>query len=115
MMVFASTAMGGMLVEQAQRFGATGRLSALREGLDNLAATIGLPVERLSGRIRLSVGPRSPATGLLFGLALCVFIFFQEERGAKQNSEVWSEAANSSKNSSAFQAAVGSRISDLSI
>jgi predicted MFS family arabinose efflux permease len=91
MMVFASTAMGGMLVEQAQRFGATGRLSALREGLDNLATTIGLP---LSGYLAVyGIGWTAiPATGLLFGLALCVFMFFHEERGAKQNREVWSQA-----------------------
>ncbi|MGA2224831.1 MAG: hypothetical protein ABSH41_10355, partial [Syntrophobacteraceae bacterium] len=71
MMVFASTAMGGMLVEQAQRFGATGRLSALREGLDSLATTIGLP---LSGYLAVyGIGWTAiPATGLLFGLALCV-------------------------------------------
>jgi predicted MFS family arabinose efflux permease len=91
MMVFASTAMGGMLVEQAQRFGATGRLSALREALNDLAVAIGLPV---SGYLALhAIGWTSAlAAGLLFGLAFCVFIFLHEERGAKRNGEVWSTA-----------------------
>jgi predicted MFS family arabinose efflux permease len=92
MMVFASTAMGGMLVEQAQRFGATGRLSALREGVDSLAVTIGLPV---SGYLAVwAIGWTAVlAAGLLFGLAFCVFIFLEENRGAKRNGEVWSTAA----------------------
>jgi predicted MFS family arabinose efflux permease len=91
MMVFASTAMGGMLVEQAQRFGATGRLSALREGLNSFAVTIGLP---MGGYLAVhAIGWTAIlAAGLLFGLALCVFIFLKEERGAKRNSEVWSIA-----------------------
>ncbi|MGA2401038.1 MAG: MFS transporter [Syntrophobacteraceae bacterium] len=91
MMVFASTAMGGMLVEQAQRFGTTGRLSALREGLNNLAVTIGLP---LSGYLAVhAIGWTAIlAAGLLFGLAFCVFKFHHEERGAKRNGEVWSAA-----------------------
>jgi predicted MFS family arabinose efflux permease len=91
MMVFTSTAMGGMLVEQAQRFGATGRLSALREGVDSLAVTIGLP---LSGYLAVyAIGWTSIlAAGLLFGLAFCVLIFLHEEREAKRNGEVWSKA-----------------------
>ena len=89
MMVFASTAMGGMLVEQAQRFGATGRLSALREGVDSLAVTLGLPV---SGYLAVhAIGWTAlPAAGLLFGLAFCVFAFLNEERGARRNGAVWS-------------------------
>jgi len=91
MMVFASTAMGGMLVEQARRFGATGRLSALREGLDSLAVTIGLPVGGYLA-VRAIGWTATLAAGLLFGLAFCVFMFLKEERGAKRNSEVWSIA-----------------------
>jgi predicted MFS family arabinose efflux permease len=91
MMVFASTAMGGMLVEQAQRFGATGRLCALREGLDSLAVTIGLLVGGYLA-VRAIGWTASLAAGLLFGLAFCVFKFLEEERGAKRNSEVWSIA-----------------------
>jgi len=91
MMVFASTAMGGMLVEQAQRFGATGRLSALREGVNNLATTIGLPV---SGYLAVhAIGWTAvPAAGLLFALALCVSAFLREEGGAGRDGEVWSTA-----------------------
>jgi predicted MFS family arabinose efflux permease len=77
-----------MLVEQAQRFGATGRLSALREGLDSLAVTIGAP---LSGY--LAVHPifytSVPAACLLFALAFCVFLFLQEERSSKRNTKAW--------------------------
>ena len=91
MMVFASTSMGGMLVEQAQRFGATGRLSALREGLDSLAITIGLPV---SGYLALRpIGWTAVvAACLLFGLALCVFTFLDEERNASRDGAVWSKS-----------------------
>jgi predicted MFS family arabinose efflux permease len=91
MMVFASTAMGGMLVEQAQRFGATGRLSALREGLNNLAVTIGAPV---SGYLALYiVWTAVSAAGLLFALAVCVFVLLDEGRGAKRSSQAWSNAS----------------------
>jgi predicted MFS family arabinose efflux permease len=91
-MVFASTAMGGMLVEQAQRFGATGRLSALREGLNSLAVTIGSPI---SGYLALQaiLWTSVSAAGLLFSMAFCVFLFLDEERTAKRNREVWSTAS----------------------
>jgi predicted MFS family arabinose efflux permease len=91
MMVFASTAMGGMLVEQAQRFGATGRLSALREGLNSLAVTIGLPVSGYLA-VHAIVWTSIPAAGMLFGLAFCVFLFLREERSSKRNTEVWCTA-----------------------
>lgn len=91
MMVFASTAMGGMLVEQARRFGATGRLSALREGLNSIAVTIGLPVSGYLA-VRAIGWTAALAAGLLFALALCVFFFLGEEGGAKRDRNVWSAA-----------------------
>jgi MFS family permease len=39
--VFGSVASGGLLVEAGQRYGVTGRLSSLRVGAQNLAASIG--------------------------------------------------------------------------
>ena len=91
MMVFASTTMGGMLVEQAQRFGATGRLSALREGLDSLAVTIGLPVSGYLA-VHAIIWTSVPAASLLFALASCVFLFLSEERSSKRDAEAWSTA-----------------------
>jgi hypothetical protein len=43
-LAFVSTAVGGLLVEAGQRRGASGRLSALREGLLGLIALVGGPV-----------------------------------------------------------------------
>lgn len=91
MMVIASTAMGGLLVEQAQRLGATGRLSSLREGLNMLAVTIGLP---LGGYLaQAAIGWTALiAACLLFSLAVVVFLLLREapvgarEEGALQKS-----------------------------
>src|SRR6185369_11811010 len=43
-LVVASTAVGGILVEAGQRAGATGRLSALRTGLDAVMALVAGPL-----------------------------------------------------------------------
>jgi predicted MFS family arabinose efflux permease len=91
MMVIASTAMGGLLVEQAQRLSATGRLCSLREGLNMLAVTIGLPVGGYLAEAAIGWTALIAAC-LLFGLAITVFLLLHEapvgvrEEGAVEKS-----------------------------
>ncbi|MFP5213463.1 MAG: MFS transporter [Acidobacteriota bacterium] len=91
MMVIASTVMGGLLVEEAQKLNATGRFSSLREGVNMLAVTIGLPVggylaEKAFGWTALVGG------GLLFLLSATVFFYLKEEPVARRNTAVWTAA-----------------------
>lgn len=91
MMVMASTVMGGLLVEEAQRIGATGRFSSLREGMNMIAITIGLPVggylaERSFGWTAVL------AAGLLFALAVIVFFNLSEEPLGGRESRVWNKS-----------------------
>lgn len=92
MIVVASTVMGALLVEKAQDFGATGRLSSLREGMNALAAAIGLPAGGyLAGVAFYWTGVS--AAGLLFALTAIVYFFLREKPPTEPTSGVWEEAA----------------------
>ena len=90
-MVFVSTVVGGLQVEAAQHYGATGRLASLRNGLEGMMSLLAGPIGGwLAAR----------AFGwTAFGGALVVLSFvpvvawlYREPPGARANREVWSIA-----------------------
>lgn len=97
MMVMASTVMGGLLVEEAQRFQATGRLSSLREGVEMFAGAAGLLVGGYLAEIAFGWTP-VVAASFLFALALFVFFFLDEKPVARKNKKAWSEARSNVSN-----------------
>ncbi len=78
MLVFASTVMGGLLVEDAHKFGAPGRLSSLREGVTLLATSMGIV---FGGYLATSWFGWVTLTGALplLALALIVYLYLQEK------------------------------------
>jgi Na+/melibiose symporter-like transporter len=90
-MVFVSAAVGGLLVETAQRHGATGRLSALRVGLVGVMSLCAGPVGGwLAGR-RFGW---TPATGALIVLSFVPVAAWlcREPRGARADAAVFPAA-----------------------
>ncbi len=90
-MVVASTIMGALLVETGQRYGATGRVSAVREVVQNgcyiaTGYTGGLLAERAFG-VTAGVG-----AGLLLTLAAVAYVFLPEKPVAQRDMEVWARA-----------------------
>jgi predicted MFS family arabinose efflux permease len=91
MMMIASTVTGGLLVEEGQRYGATGRLSSLRYGLDSLA---GLIVGPIGGWLAARAFGWTVGAGatLMFTLVPAAFFLLQEPRTAQRDTEVWTKA-----------------------
>lgn len=96
MMVFGSTIMGALLVEAGQRYGATGRVSALREMVMDACSLIAGPIGGwLSTRaFGLTTGI---CAGLLFSLAGCAIFMLRERPIARRNTRVWVDAGHSLK------------------
>ena len=91
-LVVVSVAVGGMLVEEGQRRGATGRLSALRSGLEGAMSLVAGPVGGL-----LAVMPFAVTAGLgaaIVGSMLPVTLLLHREPRAPAgaNRAVWTEA-----------------------
>jgi MFS family permease len=91
-MVIASTTIGGVLVEAGQQGGATGRLAAVRYGIDGVINVIAGP---LGGWLAARAFGWTAGIGalLLFSMAPLTLWFAREERGARRNLEVWAAAA----------------------
>ncbi len=91
MMVFGSTIMGAMLVEAGQKYGATGRVSAVREFVQDGCYIITGPI---SGWLALQAFGVTAGIGatLLVSLAVAAFFFLKEKPLAQRNASVWQEA-----------------------
>ena len=91
LMVVASTIMGALLVEAGQSFGATGRVSSVREFVSGGCALIAGPLGGwlASRAFGLTAGI---GAGLLISLAVAAFFLLQEPPGARRNLGVWAEA-----------------------
>lgn len=90
-MVLASTVMGALLVEEAQRFGATGRLSSLREGVGMLAGALGsLAGGYLATRAFRWTGVSAAA--ILLSLSAVIFLFVHEKPLTRRETRVWRRA-----------------------
>lgn len=70
--VLGNSVAGGLLVEQARRHGATGRLSAVRVGVMNFAALIAGP---LGGWLAGRAFPITCGLGVLLMLGMCVVVW----------------------------------------
>ncbi|MBC7526212.1 MAG: MFS transporter [Chthonomonadaceae bacterium] len=92
LMVIASTVVGGILVEQGQKYKATGRITSLRLGLDGVISLIVGPLGGYlaSRAFGLTVGI---AVMLLLSLIPVAFFFLHEPSTAQRNSDVWRDAA----------------------
>lgn len=95
-MVLASTVMGALLVEEAQRFGATGRLSSLREGVGMLAGALGsLAGGYLATRAFRWTGVSAAA--ILLSLSAVIFLFVHEKPLTRRDTRVWRRAKSQLK------------------
>jgi hypothetical protein len=90
-MVVASTVMGALLVEVGQRFRATGRLSALREALQDGCFIITGPVGGFLATRPFSLTAAIGA-GLLFSLAAVAAVALHERPVVRSDSAVWERA-----------------------
>ena len=92
LMVIASTVVGGILVEQGQKYKATGRITSLRLGLEGVISLIVGPLGGYlaSRSFGLTVGIGVMLLGSLIPVA---FFYLHETPNAKRNTEVWSDAA----------------------
>ena len=90
-MMLASTAMGALLVEFGKRQGATGRLSAMREGLSDISALIvGVAAGFLATRF---FGWTAALCAALLAILFAVsFTWLREKPSQAVNSEVFSRA-----------------------
>ena len=96
LMVVASTIMGALLVEAGQRYGATGRVSSVREfvssGCSLIAAPVGGWLATQAFGLTAGIG-----AGLLISLAVAAFFLLPEKPVARRNAQVWSEAGQQLK------------------
>ncbi len=95
-MVFGSTIMGALLVEAGQKYGATGRVSAVREAVQNGCYIITGPIGGyLAGQaFGLTAGI---GAGLLLSLAAAAYVYLPEKPVARRNEQVWSDAGKQLK------------------
>ncbi len=95
-MVFGSTIMGALLVEAGQKYGATGRVSAVREAVQNSCYIITGPIGGyLAGRaFGLTAGI---GAGLLLSLAAVAYVYLPEKPTARRNENVWTDAGRQLK------------------
>ena len=96
LMVIASTIMGALLVEAGQRFGATGRVSSVREfvssGCSLIAGPLGGWLATRQFGLTAGIG-----AGLLISLAVAAFFLLPEKPVARRNEQAWSEAGKQIK------------------
>jgi Na+/melibiose symporter-like transporter len=90
-LVVVSVSLGGMLVEEAQKHGATGRLSSLRTGLEGLLSLVAGPAtgwlaEKAFGWT-IGVG-----AALVFSLAPLAYFYVREPGRARRDRTVWATA-----------------------
>jgi len=91
-LVVVSVAIGGMQVEEGQRLGATGRLSAVRTALEGVMSLVAGPLGGLLAV--LSFGATALSGGATVALFLPVmFLFHREPRHAVRDQSVWTGAA----------------------
>lgn len=91
MMVMASTVMGALMIEEAQKFGATGRLTSLFEGLSMLASAAGF----LGGgylAMKAFGWTAVTAAAVLLALSGVVFLFLREKPVQREEADVWRNA-----------------------
>jgi hypothetical protein len=81
-LVFISTTVGGLLVETGQRFGATGRLSSLREGLVGVMSLAAGPI---GGWLAVRALGWTAGAGalILFSFVPVTALLYREPRGAR--------------------------------
>lgn len=95
-MVVASTIMGALLVEVGQRHGATGRVSAVRDVVQNscfiLTGPIGGYLATQAFGLTAGIG-----AGLLLSLAAVAWIFLPEKPVARRDAQVWTRAGKQLK------------------
>ena len=92
-MVIASTTIGGILVEVGQEGSATGRLAAVRYGIDGVINVIAGP---LGGWLAARAFGWTAGIGacLMFSLVPLTFLLVKEKPNARRNLQVWSSAAH---------------------
>jgi MFS family permease len=90
-MVFVSTVVGGLQIEAAQRYGATGRLASLRNGLEGVMSLLAGPV---GGWLAVRAFGWTALGGALVVLSFVpvVLLLDREPRGAQANRQVWTIA-----------------------
>ncbi len=96
LMVIASTIMGALLVEAGQRYGATGRVSAIREVVQNGCYIITGPIGGYLAGIAFG-WTAGIGAGLLLTLAAVAYIFLPERPVATRNTQVWEDAGRQLK------------------
>lgn len=91
-LAIVSAAVGGMLVEEGQRAGASGRLSALRTGLEGVMSLVAGPV---GGLLAATTFVWTSAAGaLVVALILPVTLLFHDEpRGTRRDGPPWASTA----------------------
>jgi MFS family permease len=90
-LVMASTVVGGLLVVEGQKHGATGRFSSMRLMTQNLTSLI---IGPLSGYLAARAFGLTAGigAGLMFTLAIAAALTIKEPRDSKTNREVWVNA-----------------------
>lgn len=87
-LVVVSVAAGGMQVEEGQRLGATGRLSAVRTALEGVMSLVAGPLGGLLATLSFAVTALSG--GVTVALLLPVtLLFYREPRNAVSDQTVW--------------------------
>lgn len=93
-MVFASTVMGGLMVEAGQTFGASGRIASIRQVIQSVAG-IGAPLlgGYLAGKAFGWTVTTMLAAASLFALAILAFVMLREKPRTEANDEEEDEDA----------------------
>ena len=96
MLVMCSTVLGGLLVEVGQKFSATGRLTAHRTAMMNLAFLVASPLGGyLAGR---ALGwTAGLGVVLLFALVPVVWFFLKEKANTERNPAIWRDTGKQLK------------------
>ncbi len=97
LMVMASTAMGGLMVEIGQKHGANGRLASMRQGLEGVMSLIVGPLGGwlVTQKFGVTVGI---GAGLLFALVPATLFLLNEPPTAKRDPDVWKNISAQLKN-----------------
>ncbi|HEY8925116.1 MAG TPA: MFS transporter [Polyangia bacterium] len=90
-LVVVSAAIGGLLVEEGQRRGATGRLSALRTGLEGTMYLVAGPIGGALALVPLTVAS-GVGTAIVGVIVPATLVLGREERRARGDRGVWREA-----------------------
>jgi MFS family permease len=92
-MVFVSTVVGGLQVEVSQRYGATGRLASLRQGLEGAMNLLAGPI---GGWLAVQAFGWTALGGALVVLSFVPVVawLYREPRGARVERAVWTIAGS---------------------